>query len=181
MKDAIKIISAIFLLIGFLALSYKAGQNFQPISTFENKYETVISFSENNLEALNIEGIETNSFSYIPAYSHIYYSKGVPIEMAVTLSLRNIDMKNSLIIEKIFFHNTNGKLIRKYVTKSFRIPPLGTKEFFIDKTDIEGGSGANFIVLFKSEQKILPPIFESIMIGEHYGKPYIFSSRGTIH
>jgi len=181
MIKKLKIAGWVLLGLCFLSLSYQMGKLTQPKVSFESAYETVRDLNKNIIDSFNIKSAPGLAYSYIPAYSHIYVSEGEPLEMAITLSLRNVDMKGSIAIEQILYYNTEGKLIRKYLKESHQLDPLATKEIFIKKSDIEGGSGANFVVLFKSDATILPPIFEAIMTAESQGKSYVFNSRGVIY
>ncbi|MBT8364361.1 MAG: DUF3124 domain-containing protein, partial [Deltaproteobacteria bacterium] len=47
--------------------------------------------------------------------------------------------------------------------------------------DKAGGSGANFIVVWKSESQVNPPIIEGVMIGTHSGQGISFVSRGQVN
>ncbi len=166
------------LIVIFLLIAYTAGQSSRPDMSFDMAYDIVKSKENGDL----VEQIETNKVtkkSYIPAYSHIYISHGKPIEMAITLSLRNTDAKNNLKIDKIFYYNTQGKLIRKYLNEGLTLKPLETKEIFIKWNDVEGGSGANFIVEYQQAPLSSRPIFETIMAATSENKEsFVFSSRG---
>ena len=52
--------------------------------------------------------------------------------------------------------------------------------YIITEDDRTGGSGANFIVVWKSEQNLNPPIIEAVMIGTHSGQGISFLSRGQV-
>jgi uncharacterized lipoprotein YbaY len=42
------------------------------------------------------------------------------------------------------------------------IPPLGTYELYVPRSDSSGGSGANFIIDWNAETRINPPIVEAL-------------------
>lgn len=116
---------------------------------------------------------------YIPAYSHIYHgNKETPLLLSVTLSIRNVDMNNSLTVTTVNYHETQGPLIKKYITEPIVLGPLGSERFIIPQRDATGGSGANFIVQWHSEKPINPPIMESVMIGTQSQLGISFTSRG---
>lgn len=168
------------ILICLLSILYKIGNSEPAHISYEAGFEEVKDLKQNIQESFGIENADDHTtYSYIPAYSHTYSSEGTPLEMAVTLSLRNVDMKNPLRIHQVLYYNTKGDLIRKYLKDGYTLKPLETKEIFIKKNDLEGGSGANFIVIFNSNS--LHPIFEAVMASETDGKSYIFSSRGTFY
>jgi hypothetical protein len=116
---------------------------------------------------------------YIPAYSHIYHgNKETPLLLSVTLSIRNIDPKNSLIITAVNYHETEGPLVKEYIQKPIVLGPLGSERFIVPQKDNTGGSGANFIVEWHSAEAINPPIIESVMIGTQSQLGISFTSRG---
>ncbi len=116
---------------------------------------------------------------YIPAYSHIYHgNKETPLLLSVTLSIRNVDLSRSFTVTDVNYHETEGPLVKKYLTEPITIGPLGSKRFIVPQRDNTGGSGANFIVKWHSEQPINPPIFESVMIGTQSQLGISFTSRG---
>ncbi len=116
---------------------------------------------------------------YIPAYSHIYHGNNeAPLLLTVTLSIRNIDPKNSLTVTSVNYHETTGPLVKKYIQEPITLGPLGSERFVVPQRDKAGGSGANFIVEWQSENPVNPPIIESIMIGTQSQLGISFTSRG---
>lgn len=179
MWEKAKFLLVIALFFGVVLLSYKMGELSRPIVSFDSNYETIQSLAHSNfLDSFDVKDKANLSYSYIPAYSHIYASDGNPVEMAITLSLRNIDAENAVFIEQILYFNTEGTLLRRYLKQGLKLSPLQTKEIFIKNKDVEGGSGANFVVLYSNERPALTPIFEAVMVGDSQGRSYTFSSRG---
>lgn len=116
---------------------------------------------------------------YVPAYSHIYHgNKETPLLLSVTLSIRNIDPNSSLTITTVNYHETQGPLVKEYIQKPVVLGPLGSERFIVPQRDNTGGSGANFIVEWHSEEPINPPIIESVMIGTQSQLGISFTSRG---
>jgi len=116
---------------------------------------------------------------YIPAYSHIYHgNRETPLLLSVTLSIRNIDLSRSFTVTEVNYHETEGPLVKKYLKEPITLGPLGSKRFIVAQKDETGGSGANFIVKWHSEQPINPPIIESVMIGTQSQLGISFTSRG---
>lgn len=116
---------------------------------------------------------------YIPAYSHIYHgNKETPLLLSVTLSIRNIDQKNSLTVTAVNYHETQGPLVKEFIKDPVVLGPLGSERFIVQQKDNTGGSGANFIVEWQSEKPVNPPIIESVMIGTQSQLGISFTSRG---
>jgi len=116
---------------------------------------------------------------YVPAYSHIYIGdKAKPFLLTVTLSIRNIDMKNHIMITTVEYYETQGRLLKKYLDNPITLKPMESLRYVIPEKDKSGGSGANFIVEWKSEKPVNPPIVEAIMIGARSTQGISFVSRG---
>jgi hypothetical protein len=116
---------------------------------------------------------------YIPAYSHIYHgNKETPLLLSITLSIRNIDPKHSLTITTVDYYETQGKLLKHFLAEPTKLSPMGSTRFIVPQKDTTGGSGANFIVTWQAEEKINPPIIESVMIGTQSQLGISFTSRG---
>ncbi len=123
--------------------------------------------------------LTTGQMVYIPAYSHIYHgNKETPLLLSVTLSIRNIDPNNSLTVTAVNYHETQGPLVKQFIKEALILGPLGSERFVVPQKDNTGGSGANFIVEWRSEKPINPPIIESVMIGTQSQLGISFTSRG---
>ena len=118
---------------------------------------------------------------YVSVYSHIYSGlKGRPFDLAATLSIRNTDLKNPISIVSVNFYDTDGKLLKEYIKEPLQLKALVSTRYVIREAEIGGGSGANFIVEWKSEKQVNPPIIEAIMIGTRSGQGISFVSRGQV-
>jgi hypothetical protein len=106
---------------------------------------------------------------YLPIYSHLYHGDihpktGKPSQTLVSthVSIRNTDPKGAIKISSARYYNTDGKLLREYLPAPQTIPPLGTYELYVPRTDSSGGSGANFIIDWTAEKTINPPLVEAL-------------------
>ena len=59
-------------------------------------------------------------------------------------------------------NNKNGKLLKEFVPSIVVIPPLGTHELFVPRSDASGGSGANFLIAWSAETSVNPPLVEAL-------------------
>ena len=124
-------------------------------------------------------GLSEGQTIYVPAYSHM--DRDVAdrkLRVTVTLSIRNIDPKHQIKITVVDYYETQGKLLKKYLEKPAILNPLESFRYIIPERDKTGGSGANFIVEWKSDKFVNPPIVESIMIGTQSKQGVSFTSRG---
>lgn len=116
---------------------------------------------------------------YVPVYSHVYHGDGErPILLTAILSIRNTDPRHSITIDLADYYDTEGKLIRSYVTKPVTLKPLASTKFVVKESDTKGGSGASFLVRWKAEAETNPAIMEAVMIGAALQQGISFTSRG---
>ena len=116
---------------------------------------------------------------YVPAYSHIYHGdREMSFNLAVTLSIRNTDQGRPINIVAVDYFDSEGKLVRSFLSGEVPVKPLGSKDYVVKESDKSGGSGANFIVRWKSEAKVTEPVIEAVMIGTQTQQGLSFTSRG---
>ena len=118
---------------------------------------------------------------YVSIYSHIYSGlKARPFDLAAILSIRNTNPNNSITLRSVKYYDSDGKLLKEYLSIPLQLNALVSTRYIITEGDKAGGSGANFIVVWKSDRKVNPPIIEAVMIGTHSGQGISFVSRGQV-
>lgn len=117
--------------------------------------------------------------AYVPAYSHIYHHVGDAFLLATTLSIRNTDPRDSLTVTSVRYYDTDGQLVRHDLRNPRTLGPLQSMEFVVEEQDVSGGSGANFIVEWRAEEGVNPPVVEAVMISTRSGQGISFTSRGV--
>ena len=119
---------------------------------------------------------------YLPIYSHIWHgdmtAKGEREKtlVAVTVSIRNTDPVKSIRVLSAQYYDTDGKKLKEYVTSPKTIGPMGTHELFIPRSDDTGGSGANFVISWKSDTPASLPIVEGVHANLPVGRSIAFTS-----
>ena len=118
---------------------------------------------------------------YVSIYSHIYSGlKARPFDLAAILSIRNTDINQSVTVVSVKYYDTDGNLLKEYLDKPLELKALASTRYIIMEDDKAGGSGANFIVKWKSNKKVTVPIIEAVMIGTHSGQGISFVSQGQV-
>ena len=116
---------------------------------------------------------------YVPAYSSLRMGNGRPtVLFAVTLSIHNTSETRSLVLHRIDYFGTSGDLIQHHLQAPLTLRPLQTTEAFIPVQDDRGGTGANFIVEWRSDGPITEPVIEAVMVGEVGTQGYAFVTQG---
>jgi hypothetical protein len=119
---------------------------------------------------------------YLPIYSHIWHGEvdknDQPTKtlVSVSVSIRNTDPAKSIRITSAQYFDTDGKRLREYVASPRTVPPMGTYELFIPRSDDTGGSGANFVISWKSNKPANPPIVEGLHANLPVGRSIAFTS-----
>ncbi len=131
------------------------------------------------LKAEGIIELSNGQTIYVPAYSHIYSgSREKPFLLTVTVSIRNIDPKHPIKVTMVDYYETQGNLLKKFLDTPVTLKQLESIRYIIPQKDKTGGSGANFIVEWKSDHFVNPPIVEAVMIGTQSSQGVSFTSRG---
>jgi hypothetical protein len=118
---------------------------------------------------------------YVPVYSHIYYQNHEKVlNLAATLSVRNTDLNNPMIITSVRYYDSNGKVVKQFLARPVQLGAMASTDFVVDSTDTSGGSGANFIVEWVAEKEIFEPVVEAVMIGTESNRGISFVSPGKV-
>jgi len=118
---------------------------------------------------------------YVPIYSDIYYEDSSrKIELVGTLSIRNTDATNSIILKSVRYYGTEGNLIESLLKQPLVLGPFATADVVVPRRNESGGTGANFVVDWMSEQKVSQPLIESVMVSIGSTQNLSFVSRGVV-
>ncbi|NCJ05326.1 DUF3124 domain-containing protein [Synechococcales cyanobacterium C] len=152
------------------------------ISSCSSMHSTVIHEETLKEVELNAESIVAGQTLYVPVYSQIYHfkSKEYAVNLSATLSIRNTDLSNSIIITSVLYYDANGRLIRRYIEKPVELKSLASTSFFVTEEDRSGGTGANFIVEWAAETTVSEPVIEAVMIGTSSAQGISFISSGKV-
>jgi hypothetical protein len=120
---------------------------------------------------------------YLPIYSHVYYGDldlhGKPGErlLSAHVSIRNTDARSSIRVLYARYYDTDGKLLKDFLVAPRTIPPMGTTELFVPRGDASGGSGANFLIAWKADVAVSPPLVEAVHAEISMARTLIFTTE----
>ena len=89
-------------------------------------------------------------------------------------------MTHPITVTKVEYYETQGTLLKKYLDIPVSLKPLESTRYIVPQKDEAGGSGANFIVEWRSETAVNPPVIEAVMIGTEAQQGISFISRGQV-
>jgi ketosteroid isomerase-like protein len=125
--------------------------------------------------------LSTGQTVYVPVYSHIYQGdRESPIYLAVTFSIRNVDPRRPVTVLSADYCDSKGNLVKKYQESSVNVPPGASIHYVVRESDKAGGAGAFFMVAWRSDGPVNPPILESVMIGTKSQQGISFACRGQV-
>lgn len=170
-----------FLLIAMLACS-GAGDN-QPSETVQQSENEIASADSLTQDYADFNRLLTSTGQtiYVPVYSHIYQlNQQKTFNLTATLSFRNADLNRSLTLTKVLYYDSQGNIVKNYLEEPMAISSLASTSFVVEENDLRGGVGANFIVEWKSEAPVFPPVVEAVMISTSQQQGISFVSVGRV-
>ncbi|MEN6466154.1 MAG: DUF3124 domain-containing protein [Syntrophaceae bacterium] len=116
---------------------------------------------------------------YMPIYSNIPMDKKNKYDVSAFLAVHNTDLKYRIKIKRIDYFDTEGRIVKNFITADQQLDPVATKIFTIPKED-QSGTGANFLIEWIADQPVNEPLIESIMTDLTGTKGLAFISPGKI-
>jgi hypothetical protein len=103
---------------------------------------------------------------YVPTYSYVNISDAArPFNLALTLSVRNADPKEAIVVTAVRYHGADGHLVRDYLPRPVRLAPLAALDSFVKESDTSGGSSTSFVVEWSADRAVAAPVVEAVMVG----------------
>ena len=132
-----------------------------------------------SLTAVPAEPLTVSGAFYVPVYSSVSMAQGkLRADFSVTLSVHNASESRALVLKRIAYFDTSGKMVESHLTSPIALKPFSTIEVFIPTTDVRGGTGANFVVDWAAAGDIAEPVVEALMVGGVGAGHYAFISQG---
>lgn len=153
--------------------------------TQDTSYDTPADEQEKSLATDSLDFISYSSEAvsgeavYIPVYSHIYQrNRQRTFNLTATLSIRNTDLESPITISKVFYYDSDGNLVQRYLDEPESLAPLSSTSHVVEEEDLRGGVGANFLVLWEADQPVNKPVIEAVMISTTNQQGISFISVG---
>jgi len=132
-----------------------------------------------SLTAIPAENLTVSGAFYVPVYSSVSMSQGkLRADFSVTLSVHNASETRPLVVKRIAYFDTAGKMVESYLKSPVALKPFSTIEVAIAANDVRGGTGANFVVDWAAAGEIAEPAVEALMVGSVGPGHYAFISQG---
>lgn len=168
-------------LLALVLVSCNERQETSPDEESTAQDTVVDSVLVEQADSFNRNASSIGQMVYVPVYSHIYQrDQEKTFNLTTTLSIRNADPYRSFIISKVNYYDSKGNLVQKYIDSEVKIAPLASTSYVIEERDLRGGVGANFLVNWKSEELIIPPVIEAVNISTSNQQGVSFLSVGRV-
>lgn len=132
-----------------------------------------------SLTALPAENLTVSGAFYVPVYSSVSMSQGkLRADFSVTLSVHNASETRPLVLKRIAYFDTSGKMVESYLKSPVALKSFATIEVFITASDVRGGTGVNFVVDWAATGEIAEPAVEALMVGSVGPGHYAFITQG---
>ena len=132
-----------------------------------------------SLTAVPAESLTASGAFYVPVYSSVSMAQGkLRADFSVTLSVHNASEGRVLVLKRIAYFDTAGKMVESYLKAPIALKPFSTIEVFIPTSDVRGGTGANFVVDWAAAGEIAEPVVEALMVGGVGAGHYAFITQG---
>ena len=122
---------------------------------------------------------------YLPVYSSMLFGNlsraGVPsrVLLSAMISVRNTDPAKSLRLLSVQYFDSTGKILREHLQAPATMPPLSTREFFIELHDDSGGASASVLIRWEADTPTAPPVTEAIHANLDSARGVVFATQGV--
>lgn len=112
---------------------------------------------------------------YAPAYSEIHFGDRYrSLNLTTTLSIRNTDRARLLTLKRVDYFSATGGLVRSFLPAPQVLAPLAAAVFVVKESDKSGGVNPSFLVEWTSDEPLVPPMVETVMVGASSGQGISF-------
>ena len=123
---------------------------------------------------------------YLPIYAFIQYGdldrSGVARQLPVSalVSIHNTDLDKPLKVLFARYYSTEGKFLRNFLLAPRILKPMETLEFLVERRDVVGGSGANFVIQWEAEAPVSPPLVQALHVELQTNRAIVFTTDAVV-
>ncbi|MGQ9654023.1 MAG: DUF3124 domain-containing protein, partial [Thermodesulfobacteriota bacterium] len=81
---------------------------------------------------------------------------------------------------EVNYYDSAGKLLDRFLDSPVSLKPLASWQYVIAESDKRGGPGASFVVKWKAQRLVSPPVVETVMLSTRSQQGVSFTSRGQV-
>jgi hypothetical protein len=130
--------------------------------------------------------LSTGQHLYLPIYAFISHgdldrsgnAKQLPVSALV--SIHNTDLDKPLRLLSARYYSTEGKFLRNFMSAPRILKPMETLEFMVERRDVVGGSGSNFVIQWDSEVPVSPPLVQALHAELQTNRAIVFTTDAVV-
>ena len=136
--------------------------------------------------ALAQRALSNGQHLYLPIYSVIQYGdrdrSGSARELPVSslVSIHNTDLDRPIRLVAARYYATDGKFLRDLVSSPRVLKPMETVEFLVERRDVVGGSGANFVIQWDAAVPVSPPLVQALHVEVQTNRAIVFTTDAVL-
>ncbi len=136
--------------------------------------------------ALAQRALSNGQSLYLPIYSVIQYGdrdrSGSARELPVSslVSIHNTDLDKPIRLLAARYYATDGKFLRDFVASPRVLKPMETVEFLVERRDVVGGSGANFVIQWDAASPVSPPLVQALHVEVQTNRAIVFTTDAVL-
>jgi hypothetical protein len=136
--------------------------------------------------AMSQRALSNGQSLYLPIYSVIQYGdldrSGTARELPVSslVSIHNTDLDKPIRLLAARYYATDGKFLRNFVATPRVLKPMETVEFLVERRDVVGGSGANFVIQWDAAAPASPPLVQALHIELQTNGAIVFTTDAVV-
>jgi len=123
---------------------------------------------------------------YLPVYAVIQYGdldrSGAARELPVSalVSIHNTDLEKPIRLLAARYFATDGKFLRNFIASPRVLKPMETVEFLVERRDVVGGSGANFVIQWDAAVPVSPPLVQALHVELQTNRAIVFTTDAVL-
>lgn len=123
---------------------------------------------------------------YLPIYAFIQYgdldNSGAARQLPVSslVSIHNTDLDRPIRLIAARYYATDGRFLRNFVATPRVLKPMETVEFLVERRDVVGGSGANFVIQWEAEVPVSPPLVQALHVEVQTNRAIVFTTDAVL-
>jgi hypothetical protein len=123
---------------------------------------------------------------YLPIYSVVQYGdrdrSGAARELPVSalVSVHNTDPDRPIRLLSARYYATDGRFLRDFMPSPRVLKPMETVEFLVERRDVVGGSGANFVIQWEAAAPVSPPLVQALHVELQTNRAIVFTTDAVL-
>jgi hypothetical protein len=130
--------------------------------------------------------LSTGQHLYLPIYAIVQYGNldrsGTARELPVSalVSFHNTDPDKPVRLLAARYYATDGKFLRDYITSVRVVKPMETVELLVERREVAGGSGANFLIQWEAAAPVSPPLVQALHVEMQTNRAIVFVTDAVL-